>query len=117
LLCVQVRALQEALLQVDNGGVSEEEEALAELEVERAGGVGRALKAGAAVSGRVQVSTVDAFQGGEKDIVLLSCVRTSGNLHFVEDRQRSALARSLARPPARPGLSRFPFADPFFLIF
>jgi hypothetical protein len=31
----------------------------------------------------VQVSTVDAFQGGERDVIILSCVRTR-NLGFID---------------------------------
>jgi hypothetical protein len=44
----------------------------------------------------VQVSTVDAFQGGEKDVILLSFVRTSG-LGFMDCPYRLNVAFSRAR--------------------
>eukprot|EP00897_Mesotaenium_endlicherianum_P006403 jgi/Mesen1/5791/ME000293S04946 len=44
----------------------------------------------------LQVSTVDAFQGMEKDIILLSCCRTNG-LGFVTSPQRLNVALTRAR--------------------
>ena len=44
----------------------------------------------------IQVSTVDAFQGAEKDIIILSCVRTR-NLGFIEDCRRLNVAITRAR--------------------
>jgi hypothetical protein len=37
----------------------------------------------------VEVSTVDAFQGGEKDVVLISCSRTSGKVRKTPSRPRN----------------------------
>jgi superfamily I DNA and/or RNA helicase len=42
------------------------------------------------------VSTVDAFQGAEKDIIVLGCVRTR-NLGFIEDCRRLNVAITRAR--------------------
>ena len=44
----------------------------------------------------VQISTVDAFQGGEKDIVIVSCVRTSST-GFIDDLGRINVAVTRAR--------------------
>jgi AAA domain/DNA helicase ZGRF1-like, N-terminal domain/GRF zinc finger len=44
----------------------------------------------------VQVSTVDAFQGAERDIIILSCVRTS-QLGFIADPNRLNVALTRAR--------------------
>ena len=44
----------------------------------------------------VQVSTVDAFQGAEKDIIVLGCVR-SRSLGFIEDCRRLNVAITRAR--------------------
>ena len=44
----------------------------------------------------IQVSTVDAFQGAEKDIIVLGCVRTR-NLGFIEDCRRLNVAITRAR--------------------
>ena len=44
----------------------------------------------------MQVSTVDAFQGAEKDIIVLGCVRTR-NLGFIEDCRRLNVAITRAR--------------------
>ena len=44
----------------------------------------------------VQVSTVDAFQGAERDIILVGCVRTR-SLGFIEDCRRLNVAITRAR--------------------
>ena len=45
----------------------------------------------------VQVSTVDAFQGGEKDIIILSTVRSGGARGFIDNPNRSNVALTRAR--------------------
>lgn len=45
---------------------------------------------------QIQVSTVDAFQGAERDIIILGCVR-SKNLGFTEDCRRLNVAITRAR--------------------
>lgn len=42
------------------------------------------------------MSTVDAFQGAERDIIILGCVRTR-NLGFIEDCRRLNVAITRAR--------------------
>ncbi|XP_048590276.1 uncharacterized protein LOC116608366 isoform X2 [Nematostella vectensis] len=44
----------------------------------------------------VQISTVDAFQGGEKDVVLLSCVRTK-RVGFIDCDRRTNVALTRAK--------------------
>eukprot|EP01080_Neovahlkampfia_damariscottae_P004972 gene4972-8566_t len=44
----------------------------------------------------IKVSTVDAFQGGEKEIIILSCVRTE-SLGFIESEKRLNVALTRAR--------------------
>lgn len=44
----------------------------------------------------IKVSTVDAFQGGEKEIIILSCVRTN-SLEFIESEKRLNVAISRAK--------------------
>ncbi|ORX93560.1 P-loop containing nucleoside triphosphate hydrolase protein, partial [Basidiobolus meristosporus CBS 931.73] len=44
----------------------------------------------------VQVSTVDAFQGAEKEIIIVSCVRTR-QIGFIDNRQRVNVALSRAK--------------------
>lgn len=44
----------------------------------------------------IQISTVDAFQGAEKDIIILSCVR-SNNVGFIDCPRRTNVALSRAR--------------------
>eukprot|EP00818_Percolomonas_sp_WS_P008249 CAMPEP_0117456414 /NCGR_PEP_ID=MMETSP0759-20121206/11864_1 /TAXON_ID=63605 /ORGANISM="Percolomonas cosmopolitus, Strain WS" /LENGTH=1522 /DNA_ID=CAMNT_0005249751 /DNA_START=200 /DNA_END=4768 /DNA_ORIENTATION=- len=46
---------------------------------------------------RIKVSTVDAFQGGEKDIVFLSSVKTSNANHFLESKKRLNVAITRAK--------------------
>ncbi|CAF1447989.1 unnamed protein product, partial [Didymodactylos carnosus] len=36
----------------------------------------------------IEIGTVDAFQGKEKDIVIISCVRSGGSIGFLEDSRR-----------------------------
>ena len=45
---------------------------------------------------QIQVSTVDAFQGAERDIIVLGCVRTN-SLGFTEDCRRLNVAITRAR--------------------
>ncbi|XP_064620241.1 uncharacterized protein LOC135483350 [Lineus longissimus] len=44
----------------------------------------------------IQISTVDAFQGGEKDIIILSCVRTQA-VGFIDSEQRTNVALTRAK--------------------
>jgi len=46
---------------------------------------------------RVEVDTVDAFQGSEADVVCYSTVRTEGSLNFILDRKRLNVACSRAK--------------------
>lgn len=50
---------------------------------------------GKSVSSSLQVSTVDAFQGAEKDLIILSTIRTN-HIGFIDDSRRInvALTRS-----------------------
>ncbi|XP_012264614.2 probable helicase senataxin [Athalia rosae] len=50
------------------------------------------------IQGRIQidVNTVDSFQGQERDIVVMSCVRSNG-LGFLADRQRLCVALTRAK--------------------
>ena len=63
--------------------------------IERA--LGKALPAAAAAM--VEVSTVDGFQGREKEVILLSCVRASerGGLGFLADARRVNVSITRAR--------------------
>jgi len=45
----------------------------------------------------IRTSTVDAFQGGEKDIIILSACRTTNNLSFIENEKRLNVALSRAK--------------------
>ncbi|KAL9961786.1 hypothetical protein ACROYT_G030806 [Oculina patagonica] len=44
----------------------------------------------------IQISTVDAFQGGEKDVIILSCVRTD-HIGFIDCDRRTNVALSRAK--------------------
>lgn len=44
----------------------------------------------------VLVSTVDAFQGGERDVIILSCVRTN-NVGFIDNEKRTNVALTRAK--------------------
>ncbi|XP_063446404.1 5'-3' DNA helicase ZGRF1-like isoform X2 [Mytilus trossulus] len=44
----------------------------------------------------VMVSTVDAFQGGERDVIILSCVRTR-NVGFIDNQKRTNVALTRAK--------------------
>lgn len=58
----------------------------------------------------VQVSTVDAFQGAERDFIVLSCVRTH-SVGFVDSCQRMNVALSRARQYARMRVCRVRVAE------
>jgi senataxin len=47
----------------------------------------------------IDINTVDGFQGQEKDIIILSCVRSStgGGVGFLSDRRRINVALTRAR--------------------
>lgn len=42
--------------------------------------------------GGVEVDTIDAFQGREKDIIIFSCVKTQGSIEFLSDPRRFNVA-------------------------
>jgi superfamily I DNA and/or RNA helicase len=44
----------------------------------------------------VEVNTIDSFQGQERDIIVMSCVRTGG-IGFLSDTQRLNVALTRAR--------------------
>lgn len=45
----------------------------------------------------IQISTVDAFQGAEKDIIILSCVRSKQGLGFIDSPNRINVALTRAK--------------------
>jgi senataxin len=45
----------------------------------------------------IDVMTVDGFQGQEKDVILLSCVRAGGGLGFITDTRRMNVALTRAK--------------------
>ena len=44
-----------------------------------------------------KINTVDAFQGDEREVVIVSTVRTRGSLYFIEDNRRFNVTMSRAR--------------------
>ena len=47
---------------------------------------------------QVAVNTVDGFQGGERDIIVISCVRASTtNIGFLQEKERLNVALTRAR--------------------
>ena len=47
--------------------------------------------------GNVDINTLDAFQGRENDIIIYSTVRTSGNIEFLQEKERVNVAFSRAK--------------------
>jgi len=45
----------------------------------------------------VKVKSVDGFQGGEEDIIIISTVRCNGSIGFISNRQRTNAALTRAR--------------------
>ena len=43
------------------------------------------------------VNTVDAFQGQERDIIIMSCVRSKNGIGFLSDQQRLCVALTRAK--------------------
>ena len=65
------------------------------------------LKEASAQAAAVQVSTVDAFQGAEREIMLLSSVRSRVQPNeFVDSARRINVAISRARRSVQPALLR-----------
>lgn len=54
------------------------------------------LKGMNALSSNVEVGTIDSFQGRERDVIIISCVRTDG-IGFLSDPQRLNVALTRAR--------------------
>lgn len=52
---------------------------------------------GIKLKGDVEVNTVDGFQGQEKDIVIVSCVRANRDVGFLGSLQRMNVALTRAR--------------------
>jgi senataxin len=46
---------------------------------------------------KVDINTIDSFQGGEKEIVFFSCVRTTKDIGFLKDRRRLNVALTRAK--------------------
>ena len=47
---------------------------------------------------RVSVNTVDGFQGSERDVIIISCVRSGGgSIGFLQDKQRLNVALTRAK--------------------
>ena len=45
----------------------------------------------------LHIDTIDSFQGQERDFILILCVRTNGNIEFLEDKNRLNVAITRAR--------------------
>lgn len=86
------RVLKETSIEADEGGDSDSED-------EEAGGAGSKdpefVTAGAAAA--VQVATVDAFQGAEKDVIVLTTAATQAGSKFAGDAARLNVALTRAR--------------------
>jgi senataxin len=46
---------------------------------------------------KIEINTIDSFQGGEKEIVFFSCVRTSKDIGFLKDKRRLNVALTRAK--------------------
>lgn len=46
---------------------------------------------------KIEINTIDSFQGGEKEIVFFSCVRTSKDIGFLNDKRRLNVALTRAK--------------------
>jgi superfamily I DNA and/or RNA helicase len=68
------------------------------IDKEQADKISESLASGSSSSTNknVQISTVDAFQGGEKDIIILSTVRTSES-NFMTNRPRINVSLTRAK--------------------
>lgn len=55
------------------------------------------VKHHSAISRAVSVDTVDSFQGQEKDVVIISCVRSGGDIGFLREPKRLNVALTRAK--------------------
>ena len=65
----------------------------------------------------VKVKSIDGFQGGEEDIIILSTVRSNshGSVGFISSRQRTNVSLTRARCVILSPSDRLIFIDTFFL--